>query len=98
MRIEDKNHNHVTFGGTPKFKDRWAVLCPTRLLMFKSEQSLYKGMALAVYPIVNSTFDYVREHGQPCVKLSFCEQALENESVMKHLGAPVIKTFWCDSE
>ena len=37
VRIEDKNHNHVTFGGTPKFKDRLAVLCPTRLLMFKSE-------------------------------------------------------------
>lgn len=55
-------------------------------------------MALAVYPIINSTFSHAREHGQPCVKLSFNEQALENESIMKQLGTPVIKTFWCTTE
>ena len=40
-------------------KERFAVLCQSRLLLFKNEKEsrrAQRGLALAVYPIVNSDF------------------------------------------
>ena len=38
-------------------KDRWAVLCPARLLLFKDKMEFGSfQLALAVYPIINSEF------------------------------------------
>lgn len=39
---------------TGALKDRFGVLCETRLLLFKSED--LKEKALAVYPIINAEF------------------------------------------
>jgi len=79
VKIEDKS---VTFGGKPSFKERWAVLCETRLLLFKSQQTEKSqrtqensgaDYALAVYPIISSTFNATTSYGEPVFKLSFNE-------------------------
>jgi len=55
VKIKD-THTH-SFGGDPAFKDRWAVLCPARLLLFKERPlNSEKTLALAVYPIINTEF------------------------------------------
>ena len=45
--------------GKVLLKDRFAVLCPSRLLLFRNGWEIKKpeqGLALAVYPIVRSEF------------------------------------------
>ena len=46
--------------GNILLKSRWAILCPSRLLLFKSERHTLKGVnqaALAVYPLNESNFE-----------------------------------------
>jgi hypothetical protein len=55
LKVEDKKF--PSFGTEPILKDRWGVLCPTRLLLFKDEPNLSnKQLALAIYPIINSDY------------------------------------------
>ena len=55
LKIKDTNTH--SFGAEPAFKDRWAVLCPARLLLYKERPvSTMKQLALAVYPIINTEF------------------------------------------
>ena len=56
VKIEDRAH---ALKGKILLKDRFAVLCPSRLLLFKNERESRKqegGSALAVYPITWSDF------------------------------------------
>lgn len=55
-----------------KVKKRYAVLCPTRLLLFK-EPSL-TSQALSVYPLINSEFEM---YGN-CLKFSFTTESIIN--------------------
>ena len=56
VKIEDRAQ---ALKGQILLKDRFAVLCPSRLLLFKNERESRKqeaGHALAVYPIAQSDF------------------------------------------
>ena len=56
VKIEDRQK---ALKGQILLKDRFAVLCPSRLLLFKNERESRKqeaGNALAVYPIAQSDF------------------------------------------
>ena len=57
VKIEDRNQAEK---GRIFLKDRWAVLCPSRLLLFKNNQALemiHSQEALAVYPLGESQFE-----------------------------------------
>ena len=56
VKIEDRAK---ALKGQILLKDRFAILCPSRLLLFKNEResrTQASGVALAVYPIANSDF------------------------------------------
>ena len=56
VKIEDRAQ---AMKGQIVLKERFAVLCQSRLLLFKNEKEsrrAQRGLALAVYPIVNSYF------------------------------------------
>ena len=56
VKIEDRNQ---ALKGQILLKDRFAVLCSSRLLLFKGEResrTSMHGSALAVYPIANADF------------------------------------------
>jgi hypothetical protein len=58
--IEDRNSAQK---GRIQLKERFAVLCPTRLLLFKralEKRPTKTQQALAVYPIVNSDFEVLQ--------------------------------------
>jgi hypothetical protein len=61
--ITDQAKVHHQSTNVSSFKNRFAVLCPTRILLYKSESEFDKNHkkipALAVYPIINSEFEYV---------------------------------------
>ena len=88
VKIKD-THTH-SFGGEPAFKDRWAVLCPARLLLFKERPLVgINALALAVYPIINTEFK---------ISFSFLSRMTEltlsfNESVVvkdSHPAGPTV--------
>lgn len=57
VKIEDRSQAEK---GNVLLKERWAVLCPSRLLLFKSERyslTNTKQAALAVYPLNESNFE-----------------------------------------
>ena len=60
-------------------KDRYAVLCPTRLLLFK-EKPAPLTQALAVYPIVQAEFDLDAEETGAALVMQFAEQVNRQES------------------
>lgn len=58
--IEDRNS---ALKGRIQLKERFAVLCPTRLLLYKrapEKRPVKAQQALAVYPIVNSDFEVLQ--------------------------------------
>ena len=55
-----------------RVKQRYAVLCPTRLLLFKEASLTTK--ALSVYPLINSEF----EMSGDCLQFSFTTEAIVN--------------------
>lgn len=60
VKIEDRASAQK---GQILLKERYAVLCQTRLLLFKGEKESRrseKGLALAVYPIVRSDFSLLQ--------------------------------------
>lgn len=71
IKIKD-THTH-SFGGDPAFKDRWSVLCPARLLLFKERPITgIRSLALAVYPIINSEFKLSISKGSRMTELTIC--------------------------
>ena len=59
VKIEDRKQAQK---GQIMLKDRYAVLCPSRILLYKSEKesrTSVQGLALAVYPIANADFSLV---------------------------------------
>ena len=70
-----------------QLKRRYAVLCPTRLLLFQDNQGdmtfRQQKMALAVYPVINSQFEVVwgkhsstSEEEPMYLEYTFTEQAV----------------------
>jgi len=94
VKIKDKNTH--SFGAEPTFKDRWAILCPARLLLFKDKPNTnLKQLALAVYPIINTDFKLKpanKSYRMTELSLSFSEQVIVKDS---NPVAPIItKTFY----
>ncbi len=84
-----------SFGADPAFKDRWAVLCPARLLLFKEKTDFgSKQLALAVYPIINTEFKLQVTKGSKMTELSLCfsEQVVVKDS--NPVGPTVTKTLF----
>lgn len=76
LKVEDKKL-FSSFGNQPNFKDRWGVLCPTRLLLLKEEPNLSnKQFALAIYPIINSYYKIIVH--KDIIKIMISFKDLEN--------------------
>jgi len=73
-------------------KDRYAVLCPTRLLLFK-EKPLPLSQALAVYPTVQAEF-YL--DAATVIVMEFAEQVNRHDS--KPCGPTLKRKFFFISE
>jgi hypothetical protein len=76
-------------------KDRWAVLCPARLLLFKEKMEFGSfQLALAVYPIINSEFKLSLGNGVKFSTLTICfsEQSIANQSQQK--GPTITKVLY----
>ena len=94
FKIKDSNTH--SFGAEPVLKDRWAVLCPARLLLFKQKPvSGLNQLALAVYPIINTEFKVKSsKKGFHMTELtfSFSEQVVVKDS--HPVGPTITKTFY----